>query len=660
MKGYNFSLFSKTATRINILFFRAAAPGQVVSKFEMDPVRNKIGTIWSCFLAEAQLQGADAYAYRIDGPVAPGNRFDPAKLLLDPWATSIYFPPGDSREAASQPGDNTGKAPLSLLPTPAAGADILAADIQPVHYHDLIIYELHVRGFTRDPSSGVPAAHQGTFSGIVDKIPYLQELGVTAVELMPVHQFDPRESNYWGYMTLNFFSPHHAYSADPSARSVVDEFKKMVLALHQAGIEVILDVIFNHTTEGDGSGPVYSYKGIDNSAFYLLTPDLQHYINDAGAGNVMRTSYKMVRKLVLDSLRYWVQEMHIDGFRFDLATIFTRNDDGSVNTNNPPILEEIFMDPVLSSVRLIAEPWDIASYQLGTRFPGTNWSQWNGQYRDDVRKFVKGDDNTVGALMSRVYGSTDLFPPDMPYSAKPFQSINFINSHDGFTLYDLVSYNNKHNLANGFNNSDGANDNYSWNCGWEGDNNLPSDVLQLRKQQARNFVTLLLFSNGIPMFRMGDEFLHTQGGNNNPFNQDNATSWLNWDQKDKFAEIFRFFKIAIQMRKSHPSIGRGFFWGDDLRWYGVGPRPDLSYSSKSIAWSLNGRSMKDSDFYVMVNAWWQPLVFQIQEGSAGEWKRIIDTSLPSPDDILDTIAAHPLAGMQYTVKGRSVVVFERG
>ncbi len=659
MKGYNFTLFSKTATRVTILFFKTAAPNATVFVYNLDPVVNKIGSIWSCFLTQVQLQGADSYGYRIDGPIAAGNRFDPAKVLLDPWATAIFFPPGFSRNAASESGDNMGKAPLTLLPQLPAGADVLAADVRRDHYHDLIIYELHVGGVTVDGSSGVTAAHRGTFSGIVDKIPYLQELGITAVELMPVHQFDPQENNYWGYMTLNFFSPHQRYGTDPSAKTVIDEFKQMVLALHKAGIEVILDVIFNHTTEGDQSGPTYSYKGIDNSAYYLLTPDLRFYLNDAGAGNVMRTSYKLVRKLVLDSLRYWVQEMHVDGFRFDLATIFTRNDDGSVNLTNPPMLEEIFMDPIFAGVRLIAEPWDIVSYQLGTQFPGTNWSQWNGQYRDDLRQFVKGDNNTIGALLTRVYGSPDLFPPDIPYSAKPYQSINFLNSHDGFTLYDLVSYNDKHNLANGYNNTDGSNDNYSWNCGWEGDQNLPAEVLQLRKQQARNFMTLLFFSNGIPMFRMGDEFLHTQGGNNNPFNQDNATSWLNWNRKTQFADFFRFVKMLIAVRKAHPSIGRGFFWDNDQQWYGVGAKPDLSPTSHSIAWYLAGNSMTDADFYVMVNAWWQPLGFQIQEGNAGQWKRIIDTSLLSPNDIVDAATAQPLGGMQYNVNARSVVVLQR-
>jgi glycogen operon protein len=661
--GYNFTLLSKTATSVSLLFFKTSAPGVVIFRYDLDPVTNKIGSIWSCFLTEAQLPGADSYAYRVDGPVAPGNHFDPGKVLLDPWSSAIFFPPAFSRAAACLPGDNTGKAPLTLLPRPKGGADILAADVQPVHYHDLVIYELHVRGFTVDGSSGVPAAHQGTFSGIVDKIPYLLELGITAVELMPVHQFDPQENNYWGYMTLNFFSPHQGYGTDPSSKTVVDEFKQMVLALHQAGIEVILDVIFNHTTEGDDAGPTYSYKGIDNSAYYLMTPDLAYYLNDSGAGNVMRTSYKLVRKLVLDSLRYWVQEMHVDGFRFDLATIFTRNDDGSVNTTNPPILEEIFMDPVLSGVRLIAEPWDIDSYQLGTQFPGTNWSQWNGKFRDDIRQFVKGDNGKVGALMSRVYGSTDLFPPEIPYSAKPYQSINFINSHDGFNLYDLVAYNDKHNLANGYNNADGSNDNYSWNCGWEGDLNLPPDILSLRQQQAKNFMVLLFFSNGIPMFRMGDEFLHTQGGNNNPFNQDNATSWLNWNRKSQFADFFRFVKLLIGLRKAHPSIGRGFFWSNDLRWYGVGGQPDLSYTSHSVAWYLDGRSMGDSDFYVMINSWWQPLEFPIQEGVAGQWTRIIDTSLHSPDDMADSTApaaTQALQQLQYIVNARSVVVLKRG
>jgi len=658
-KGYNFALYSKDASSINLLFFNMNAPDRVVFTFPFDVGRNKLGAIWACFLKEEMLHGADCYAYQVNGSGDPGNRFDPAKMLLDPWAKSIYFPPAFSRQAAVESGSNMGKAPLALLVKSIETVDILAGDIRPQHYHDLIIYEMHVRGFTIDHSAGLAHAKPGTFSAITEKIPYLKELGVTAVELMPIHQYDPQENNYWGYMTLNFFSPHHSYGSDPSAQLLIEEFKKMVRALHDADIEVILDVVYNHTTEGDQWGPTYSFKGIDNSSFYLLSPNLSYYLNDAGSGNEMRTAYRAVRKLVVESLVYWFNDMHVDGFRFDLATIFTRKDNGEVNYNDPPILEEISMYPDLARARLIAEPWDTVSYQLGVQFPGTNWSQWNGQYRDDIRRFIKGDDNMVPRLMKRVYGSDDIFFEAPPYSAKPFQSINFLTCHDGFTLYDLVAYNDKHNLANGHNNTDGTDNNYSWNCGWEGDTNVPPDVVRLRKKQVRNMTTLLMFSNGIPMFRMGDEFLNTQWGNNNPYNQDNATSWLDWGRKEQFADIFRFFKTIISVRKAHPSICRGVFWQNDVHWHGVGAEADLSWTSKCLAWFLNGKSMQDDDFYVMVNAWWNPLDFVLQEGNPGEWKRIIDTNLESPDDIVDFGTALALNSPTYRVEGRSIVVLQR-
>jgi glycogen operon protein len=658
-KGYNFSICSKTATRVHLLLFQEASPYQIVYEYEFDPFLNKTGAIWHCFVPEEKIQAANCYAYRIDGPNAPGNRFNFKKLLLDPWAKAVFFPPDFSRPATKDNSDNIGKAPLGLL---FKNVDSLAAanpDNRPVHYHDLIIYELHVKGFTQHSSSGVQEVNKGKFSGVIDKIPYLTELGVTAVELMPVHQFDINENNYWGYMTLNFFAPHNRYCVKKAGAEPILEFKKMVQALHDAGIEVILDVIYNHSSEGDDSGPFYSYKGIDNSSYYLLTPDQRFYNNDAGTGNVLRTSNKTVRKLMLDSLRYWVEEMKVDGFRFDLATIFTRNDDGSVNTFNPPILEEISMDPILSKVRLIAEPWDIASYQLGSRFPGTSWGQWNGEYRDEVRRFVKSDNGLVGSLMARLYGSDDLFPDRMPFSGHPFQSINFITAHDGFTLYDMVSYNQKHNEANGYNNTDGSDTNHSWNCNWEGDDNVPDTVIALRKKQAKNFTAILMLSNGVPMFRMGDEFLHTQSGNNNAFNQDNSISWLNWKRKETFSDIFRFFKMIISFRKKHPSIHRAGFWKEDVKWFGVGKDADLSFNSHTLAFYLDGKRKKDSDLYVMINAYWEALNFEIQTGASGEWKRIIDTSLNSPDDIVDVASAGALPSLKYTVAGRSIVVLER-
>jgi glycogen operon protein len=654
-QGYNFSIWSKTATSVRLLLFRQAAPYEVVYEYEFDPFLDKSGAIWHCFISVARVGPADCYAYRIDGPDIPGYFFNDNKLLLDPWAKVVFFPPDYSRAALMDGCDNIGHAPLAVLHQEAETAP--GARLQRSYNHDLIIYELHVKGFTQHGSSGVAARHKGTFAGIIDKIPYLSELGITAVELMPVHQFDPQESNYWGYMTMNFFAPHSMYCTDSTGWSPVEEFKALVQALHDAEIEVILDVIYNHTAEADAGGPLYSYRGIDNASYYLMTPDLKAYNNDSGTGNVMRSSYKTVRQLILDSLRYWVQEMGVDGFRFDLATLFTRNDDGSINHVNPPLLEEISMDPVLSGVRLIAEPWDVSSFQLGTRFPGASWGQWNGHYRDDVRRFVKGDSGLVGMLMTRLYGSDDLFPDKLPESCHPIQSINFITSHDGFSLYDLVAYDQKHNLANGHHNTDGTDANYSWNCGWEGDQQAPAGVMELRKRQAKNFIAILMLSNGTPMIRMGDEFLSTQSGNNNAYNQDNETSWLDWRRKDEFADAYRFFRKIIAFRKAHPSIHRADFWKDDVRWYGVGKNVDMSYDSHALAFFLRGARLHDSDLYVMINAYWEPLNFQIMEGPG--WRRVVDTALGDSNDIVDASDAPDLEGPGYQVQARSVVVLER-
>ena len=359
---------------------------------------------------------------------------------------------------------------------------------------------------------------------------------------------------------------------------------------------------------------------------------------------------------MIDSLRYWVKEMHVDGFRFDLASIFTRNSDGSINRDDPPIFGQIAADPDLNGVRLIAEPWDAAGlYQLGRRFPGTQWMQWNGAYRDALQRFVKSDGGVVPELMTRLYGSTDLFPDDRFHALQPFQSVNYVTSHDGFSLYDLVSFNERRNEANGHDYTDGHHD-HSWNCGHEGSELVPEEVMTLRRRQVKNFFTLLMLSNGTPMFRMGDEFLQTQGGNNNPYNQDNETSWLDWDRLEQHQDTFRFFQLMIQFRKSHPSIGRSRFWRDDVHWYGTGHAPDLSWNSRSLAFSLTGDSHGDGNLYVMINAWWEPLEFGIHKGAPEDWSRVVDTSLISPHDILKPGDEVPVTSPFYTVGPRSVVI----
>jgi glycogen operon protein len=600
------------------------------------------------------------YAYRVDGAHDPaqGYRFDPEKILLDPFAKTVFFPEAFDRNAARSPGSNAGQGPLGLVRL-TQRESTRTSDARPSHTGDTIMYELHVKGFTMRANSGVSADKRGTFAGLVEKIPYLTELGITAVELLPVYQYDPQDGNYWGYMPLNFFSPHEGYAASHIPGEQIEEFRAMVRAFHAADIEVILDVCYNHTAEGDQNGPCYSFRGIDNTTYYLLQDDWQWYRNDTGTGNMLHCANRYVRKMIIESLRYWATEMGVDGFRFDLASIFTRNDDGSVNLDDPPIIGEISAHPDLAGLRLIAEAWDLASYQLGRSFPGVTWLQWNGQFRDDVRSFVKGDGGKVERLMTRLYGSDDLFPDQLAEAYHAYQSVNYVTSHDGFCLYDLVSYHAKHNEANGHGNQDGVDQNFSWNCGWEGDVGAPNEVLALRKQQIKNFCCLLLLSNGTPMFCAGDEFMHSQGGNNNPYNQDNETTWLDWDRLRQHEDIFRFFKLMIAFRKRHPSLARSRFWREDVRWYGVGAEPDRAYDSHSLAFFLSGVSQRDDDLYVMINAYWEPLPFVIQEGRPDEWRRVVDTSLASPADILDPGNGHPLTSRSYDVRPRSVVVLER-
>ncbi|MDY0039697.1 MAG: isoamylase, partial [Desulforhabdus sp.] len=625
--AYNFALYSRHAESITLLLYTEQDPANPVREYVFDPVFNKSGLIWHCRLPEEDLRGASLYAYRIDGPsdLRSGHRFDAQKVLLDPFALSVYFPPQYSRSSTSMPGPTDGLAPLGRLTRNPAAFD-WGADPRPRHRHDLIVYELHVKGFTARSNSGVSPRNRGTFTGLIEKIPYLKDLGITVVELLPVHQFDPQEGNYWGYMTLNFFAPHHGYaSGDPH-----HEFREMVKAFHAAGIEVWLDVVYNHTSEAGNEGPTYSYRGIDNKSYYLTRQETGEYFNDTGCGNTLNCSHPIVRALILSSLHHWAINMHVDGFRFDLASIFARALDGSVNTLDPPLIAEISLLGYLRQVRLVAEVWDIGSYLLGRSFPGLMWHQWNGKFRDDIRAFIKGDTGMIGPLMQRLYGSDDLFPDGPVEVYRPYQSVNFITAHDGFCLYDLVAYNEKHNEANGHNNTDGTNDNLSWNCGWEGDSGVPEKIMLLRKQQIKNFFCLLMLSNGVPMFCAGDEFMNTQKGNNNPYNQDNEITWLDWSLLEKNRDMFRFFKSVIEFRKSHPSIGRGRYWREDVRWHGTAGGVDLSPHSRSLAYYLRGSRLRDNDLYVMINAYWEDLAFTIQQGPADQWSRVVDTSLASP------------------------------
>jgi len=619
-QAYNFALYSADATEVTLLLY---GPSEFTTPVLAVPFAfpdNKTNRVWHARVPAAQLNGAAYYAYRVNGPVDPahGLRFDHDKILLDPYARRIFFPPDHSRAAACVPGPNDGRAPLAQLPPRARPAPEPAA--RPLdHGNALVIYEMHVRGYTKRANAGVAADSAGTYAGVIARIPYLKALGITAVELMPVHQADPQEGSYWGYMTLGFFAPNLGYAsegADPIA-----EFRQMVDALHRADIGVILDVVYNHTTEMGVGGPTYSQRGIDNAVYYALDPaDPSIYTNHSGCGNDLRTAHPAVRQLVVDSLRYWVREMRVDGFRFDLASVFLRNEDGSLNLIDPPLISQISSDPELARVRLIAEPWsgDGSAYVIGRAFPGASWRQWNDHFRDTVRRVVKGDAGLVGDLITRLYGSTDLFPDDRQDAYRRWQSINYVDSHDGLNLCDLVSYTN--------------NDQNSWDCGWHGTAGAPADVLALRRQQVRNFCTLLMLANGTPMFVAGDEFMNTQQGNPNPYDQDNDTTWLDWSLASTNADTLRFFQLMIAFRKAHPSISRGTGWLADVSWYGIdGGPPDFGPQARALAYHLRGGSTGDVDLYVMINMDFNPATFRIQ--GAGPWRLAVDTAAHSPRDI---------------------------
>jgi glycogen operon protein len=613
-QAYNFALYSKHATGVVLLLYSEHDVANPLFTYRLTSPANKTGRVWHCRIPSSAVPNAKFYAYTVEGPFDPdaGHRFDPEKILLDPYAHVVFFPEEFSREAASRPGPNPGRAPLGVLPPRRPPFD-WGDDRRPEHTHDAVIYELHVRGFTKSPTSRVSAEKSGTYAGLVEKIPYLKELGVTIVELLPVQQYDPLEGNYWGYMPLSFFAPHVGYSTSGSQFSLVDEFKAMVKALHRADIEVILDVVYNHTTEGNETGPTYSYRGIDNSTYYLLEQDRSRYRNDCGTGNVLHCGNRYVRKMILDSMRYWVQEMHIDGFRFDLASIFTRDNEGHINLKDPPIISEISGDPTFANVRLIAEAWDLASYQLGRSFPGITWLQWNAQYRDDIRKFVQGRTDMTSAVMTRLYGSDDIFPDEVTSAYHAYQSVNFITCHDGLTLYDLVCQ-----------------------------DTLPA----LRERQMKNYFAILMLSNGTPMFAAGDEFMRTQKGHSNPYDQDNEISWVDWSLLERNHALFRFSQRMIAFRKAHPSLCRSRYWRDDVRCHGR--------ASQAIAYFLNGASQGDTNLYVMINGSGENLTFAIEEDA--EWRLAVDTSLVSPEDIVEAGTEKAISGREYLVKLKSVVV----
>ncbi|MFW6366956.1 MAG: glycogen debranching protein GlgX, partial [Spirochaetota bacterium] len=628
-RGTQFSIFSRNATGVTLVLFDSTDTDSPYEEYPLHPQLNKTGDIWHIWLEG--IRNGQLYGYRIDGPYYPeaGHRFNKNKLLLDPYARSVtgnfdwklsdargYDADHDTDVFSTK--DSAPGAPKSIVIDHEFDwyDRPLQDDIQ-----DMIIYETHVKGFTYHHSS--QSAAPGTYKGLTGKIPYLKELGVTAIELMPVHEFDENEytrtnprtgevlKNYWGYSTLSFCAPRGRYSSAGTMGEQYTEFKEMIREFHNAGIEVILDVVFNHTAEGDHRGPTLCFRGIDNSIYYILEKDKRFYSNYSGCGNTFNCNYPLVRDFILDCLRYWVIEMHVDGFRFDLASILGRSTNGEI-LSNPPLIERIESDPILSKTKIIAEAWDAAgAYQVG-QFPG-RWAEWNGRYRDDVRRFWRGDDGMAGAFATRIAGSSDLYTNN---GRSPLSSINFITSHDGFTLNDLVSFSAKHNYENGEDNRDGDNNNFSYNYGVEGPAVTPY-IESVRKKQIKNLLLTLFCSQGVPMLLSGDEMRRTQQGNNNAYCQDNEISWLDWRFLDRHSDIFNYTKALIAFRQQHPVLKRSHFveptekqtLDSELSWHGTLPfSPDWSNGSKFVAVMYNGngaipsQGSPDNDIYIAFNA----------------------------------------------------------
>lgn len=649
--GVNFALFSRYTSSIRLELFDLPLDATPARVFELDPTRNRIGDIWHVWIEG--IRSGQLYAYRVDGPFQPaeGHRFNFDKLLLDPFATAItplpdwdfgpargYDPSAPERDLVRSKVDDAGAMPKCIF------------TYEHFHWHDdrplrypwssTVIYETHVRGFTRHPSSGVK--NPGTYRGLMEKIPYLKELGVTAVELMPVHEFNEyqgtginsqtgqRLRNYWGYDPVAFFAPKASYSSAGGLGQQKLEFKEMVRALHHAGIEVILDVVFNHTAEGNELGPTLCFRGIDNAIFYMLASDRRYYLDYTGTGNTINANHPVVRDHIMGALRYWVVEMHVDGFRFDLASVLGRDGAGKLLTN-APLLERTAEDPILRDVKIIAEAWDAAgAYEVGS-FSERRWAEWNGRYRDDIRRFWRGDDGMLGLFASRICGSADIYTKS---GKGPEGSINFVTCHDGFTLNDLVSYRTKHNEANGENNHDGTDANFSKNYGAEGETpDVGIEVLRIK--QIKNFLLTLLVSRGMPMLLGGDKFRRTQSGNNNAYCQDNETSWYDWSFVEQHKEILCFTRGMIAFRRAHPILSKEQFYSDgDIHWFAPqGGLPDWADpKAKQLACLIFEK--KQSKLFLMFNAGAEAVDFDLPSASPGtSWYLIVDTARETPQDL---------------------------
>jgi len=690
-EGINFALFSRHATSVYLELFEEG-DDTARQTLRLHPRRNRTGDVWHLFVADAG--HGQLYGWRVDGPYQPeelGHRFNVNKLLTDPYAREIagrydlerpevygYDPTSADGDLSFSEADSAPFAARSVALVPG-GFDWGDSRRPGIPLERSVIYEQHVHAFTAHPSSGV--AHPGTYAGLIEKIPYLRDLGVTAVELLPVHAFNGGERtgtdpvtgaplhNYWGYNTLGFFAPERRYALSQRPGGAVTEFKQMVRALHEAGLELILDVVFNHTIEGDETGPTTSLRGLDNSVYYALDGG-RRYRNYSGVGNTVNCNIPVVKQLIIDCLRYWVVEMQVDGFRFDLATILGRDRKGQW-IDDLGLLYDIGGDPVLRGCKLIAESWDAQGmYKVGG-FP-RGWAEWNGRFRDDLRRFVRGEEGMVPQLARRLGGSPDLFGG----KGSPTGSVNFITAHDGFTLRDLVSYREKQNLRNGEENRDGANENYS--CGWgeEGETRDPA-IRRLRLRQAKNMLLALLLSRGTPMLLGGDERWHTKAGNNNTYCQDNELSWFNWAPDDEAEEIARFTRGLLQLRRGHPALRRTRFVlpfarrkegaPPDISWHGVEPgEPDWSHCSRTLALQIHGASPGpgddlDRDFYAIFSAWSDALTFRLPASpSSGTWHRLVDTSLGPPDDLVSECFAPEVAVASYRVQPGSAVLLASG
>jgi isoamylase len=667
--GCRFSLFSRHATAVSLLLFDSQDQVNASAELTLDPVLNRTGDIW-----HVEIEGLGAgqlYLWRVDGPHQPekGHRFNPDKQLIDPYAKAV------TGAFAWDTAAGSGEGEIPRVPKCVVVSDEFdwQGDRHPgIPLEDTIIYETHVRGFTRHESSGV--AVPGTFAGLVDKIGYFKELGITAVELLPVQEFNENEiirtapeggkrlKNFWGYSTYAFFAPKGGYSGANTAKGgQVVEFKEMVRAFHAEGLEIILDVVFNHTAEGDHTGPTLSFRGLDNNIYYMLESDRRYYKNYSGCGNTLNCNHPIVRDFILDCLRYWVMEMHVDGFRFDLASILGRDQEGRI-IENPPLVERIAEDPILRHNKIIAEAWDAAgAYQVGS-FPGGRWSEWNGRYRDDIRRFWRGETFTRSLLATRITGSSDLYQAG---GRLPRHSINFITCHDGFTLNDLVSYDRKHNQANGEDNRDGENHNLSWNSGVEGTTD-DTGIEKLRTRRIKNYLVTLLLSQGVPMLLAGDEMRRTQGGNNNAYCQDNETSWIGWSLLEKNRELFEFTRKLIDFRKAHLAFRRQIFLtgqdmnGDrlgDVEWFESSGHPThWAWDRPVLACFLSGNRLEtgslccdDDDFYLMFNSGRRPRRFRLPSLPSGKlWRRVLDTAVEGPESIVGPGNERELLDDQWT------------